>query len=195
MGDIPNALCGATQQTIPQESILVGSSGGLRNCLVYLKGISVDGGDAMPPVMLDQVDCRYVPHVVAVMVGQPLIIRSSDATPHNVDLQTQVNPPANYAMVQPGQQAITHFAYPEIFKVSCDVHPWMSAWVGVFESPYFAVSDESGHFEIKNVPTGAYTLIVWQERLGEKQQAIRITEHQVLEENFSYAPSAGSLGG
>jgi hypothetical protein len=194
MGIIPNAICGATQRKIPQESILVSPSGGLRNCLVYLKGISASGGDAMSPALLDQVDCCYVPHVVAAMVGQGLIIRSSDAAPHNVHLQTAVNPPANYAMVQPGQQAIAHFAYPEIFKVSCDVHPWMTAWVGVFANPYFAVTDDTGKFEIKNVPAGSYTLTVWQERLGEKEQSINIADHQNLEENIAYAPSASGMG-
>jgi plastocyanin len=195
MEDIPNAICAGTQRAIRQETVLVGPSGGLRNCLVYLKGVSVVSDGAKPQAVLDQVNCRYVPHMVAVIVGEPLVIKSSDATPHNVHLQTQVNPPANYAMVQPGQETTTRFAYPEIFKVTCDVHPWMAAWVGVFDSPYFAVTDEAGRFEIKNVPAGDYTLAVWQERLGEKQEPIHLTEHQTLEENFAYAPSAGSPGG
>ncbi|HEY1686511.1 MAG TPA: hypothetical protein VGG19_17240 [Tepidisphaeraceae bacterium] len=195
MNDIPNAVCGATQQNIPQESILVGPHGGLRNCLVFLKDVSSLADTSSKDVLLDQVNCRYVPHVLGVMVGQNLAIKSEDATPHNVHLQTAVNPPANFAMVQPGQQTITHFDYPEIFKVTCDVHPWMAAWVGVFSSPYFAVTDANGQFEIQHVPAGTYILEVWQERLGIRQQSIHISDHETLQQNFSYAPSADAAGG
>jgi plastocyanin len=190
MRDFPNTTCGGTQRAIPQEAIVVGKTGGLANCLVYLKDVSA-GENAKPQAVLDQVDCRYVPHVVGVMVGEPLVIRSEDATPHNVHLQTSVNPPANFGFQQPRQQAVVQFAYPEIFKVTCDVHPWMSAWVGVFSSPYFAVTDGAGQFEIKNVPGGDYTIVVWQERLGQKEESIHVSDHGNVEENFAYAPSAG----
>lgn len=190
IANFPNAICAGTQKAIPEEAIVIGPAGGLANCLVYLKGISAATASPLPPAVLDQIDCRYVPHVLGVMTNQPLAIRSEDATPHNVHLQTSVNPTANFAFTQPHQQTLTQFAYPEIFKVTCDVHPWMSAWVGVFPSPYFVVTDLAGHFEIKNVPVGDYTLVVWQERLGEKEQPIHISDHETLEENFSYAPSA-----
>lgn len=195
MVDIPNAICAGTNRAIPEETVLVSSSGGIQNCIVYLKGITTGGGNTLAAPVLDQINCRYVPHVLAVMVGQPLIIRSSDATPHNVHLQTSVNPPANFAMVQPGQQTVTHFNYPEIFKVTCDVHPWMSAWVGVFSNPFFTVTDINGHFEIKNIPAGSYSLEIWHERLGTQEHSITISNRQTLEENFSYAPSVSGVGG
>ena len=60
----------------------------------------------------------------------------------------------------PGGADLTYtFAKPEMFlKFKCDVHPWMFAWVSVFDSPYFAVSDKDGKFAIKNVPPGKYTI-------------------------------------
>ena len=75
LGDFPNSICGATLRAIPQEAIVVGKTGGLSNCLVYLRKMSWQAEGGMGPrVMLDQIDCRYVPHVVGVMVGEPLVI-------------------------------------------------------------------------------------------------------------------------
>src|SRR5439155_6375110 len=87
------------------------------------------------PVILDQKNCRYVPHVVAIQVNQPLTIKTSDATLHNVHYNPETNPPANFGMTEPGQERLVSFKQPEIFKVSCDVHSWMVAWIAVFDHP------------------------------------------------------------
>ena len=62
------------------------------------------------------------------------------------------------------------FARPETFKVGCDVHPWMTAYVGVFDHPFFAVTGDGGRFEIQSVPPGTYTLVAWHDAWQREQE-------------------------
>ena len=50
--------------------------------------------------------------------------------------------------------------------VKCNLHPWMNAWIHVFDHPYFAVTDADGKFEIKNAPAGKYRLLAWKDGAG-----------------------------
>src|SRR5439155_14914661 len=108
------------------------------------EGVGLPKPAAAPPhVDLDQKGCQYTPHVVAVQVGEPLVAKNSDAFLHNVHSQPTDNTPINTA--QPtidvkGKKLDTKVA--EYYRVKCDVHPWMSAWVAVVDSPYYAVTDK-----------------------------------------------------
>jgi hypothetical protein len=174
MREIPNSACHPGGPLVREESVVVDDGGRLANVVVYLKdGPPVDVPMA-PPAVLDQVGCRYVPHVVALRTGQTLTVRSSDATPHNVHGQCAVNPAFNVGMTGPGQSRDFTFARPETFKVGCDVHPWMAAHVAVFDHPLFAVTGAGGRFEIRSVPPGTYTLIAWHERLGTREKQVTV---------------------
>lgn len=157
---------------IPDESVVINSNGTLANVFVYLKGVPASSGSGEPPVVLDQVNCQYVPHVAAVQVGQTLRLKSSDPFLHNVHI-ADAQPPINWAFTGIQQRDCT-FDRPGFLKVRCDVHPWMTAWVGVFDSPYFAVTGADGTFTIGNLPAGRYTLTAWQERFGEVSQPITV---------------------
>jgi plastocyanin len=158
---------------LPDESVVVADDGAMANVFVYLKDGPRSDGSANAPALIDQIGCQYVPHAVAVQVNQTLRIKSSDPVMHNVHLLANVNPAANLSETGPGEQTIK-FAAPEMIHVRCDVHPWMKAIVGVFDSPYFAVTGSDGKFEIRNIPPGTYTLAAWQERLGEKTQKVTV---------------------
>jgi plastocyanin len=174
MREIPNSACHPGGPLVRDESVVADDGGRLANVVVYLKdGPPVDV-PAAGPAVLDQAGCRYVPHVVALRTGQTLTIRSSDATLHNVHGQCSANPAFNVGMTGPGQSRDFTFARPEVFKVGCDVHPWMAAHVAVFDHPMFAVTGEGGRFEIKRVPPGTYTLVAWHERLGTRQQQVTV---------------------
>jgi len=133
------------------------------NVLVYVsKGL--EGKTFEPPkepVILDQVGCVYTPHVVALMVGQTLEIRNSDATLHNVMCNPFKNKPFNEGMPVKGGKIEKVFAKPE-FKVDlrCVLHPWMLAYAHVLDHPFFAVTKEDGSFTIKGLPPGDYELSV-----------------------------------
>ena len=163
---------------ITEETVLVGAGGGLRNVFVSVESPAlpkVDGA-TLEPAVLDQVDCRYVPHAVGVCVGQTLRVRSSDPTMHNVHYAPEYNESRNFGMTRAGAERAVTFRAPEFIRVKCDVHPWMTAYVGVFDTPFFAVTDANGRFEIAGLPPGSYKLVTWHERYGRLEQDLSLTE-------------------
>ena len=156
------------------DDLLLSASGGVKNALVRVtKGVEEKDRPApKEPVILNQKGCVYIPRVIAVRAGQPVEFRSDDDMLHNVHGLPFANKEFNFGIFK-GQVVPKTFAKPEIFKVKCDVHSWMAAWIGVFDHPYFAMTDADGRFTIKGLPPGKYTLEVWHERL--KGPAAEIT--------------------
>jgi plastocyanin len=143
-----------------------GDNDTLVNVLVYVtKGL--EGKEFEPPkapAVLDQLGCMYTPHVVAVMVGQTLEVRNSDATLHNVMGSPRNNPSFNFGMPVQGGTYNLVFKAPEMkVNTKCFMHPWMSGYVHVLEHPFFAVTGEDGTFTIKGLPPGEYELSVLHE--------------------------------
>jgi hypothetical protein len=172
---------------LPDESVVVAADGGVANVFVYLKDAPRSDGGLREPAMIDQVGCQYVPHVVAVQINQPLRVKSSDPVFHNIHILAMTNPAMNMSETGPGEQTV-RFASPEMIHVRCDVHPWMKAVIGVFDSPCFAVTDTSGNFEIHNIPPGEYTLAAWHERFGELTRKITVGPDGSVRGDFTYAP-------
>jgi len=169
------------------ETVVVNPNGTLRNVLVYVKDAPPGDGGGLP-VIVDQQNFHYVPHVLALQVGQPLVIQNSDHHMHNIHLKCQINPEQNFAMMDVGQLAPIVFKAPEFFQIKCDVHPWMDAEVGVFDHADFAVTGDDGSFVISNVPPGNYTLVARHERFGELTQSITVTDKQTTQATFRYSP-------
>jgi hypothetical protein len=161
------------------EITIVGPEGGLQNVFVYIKDGLGNRVYAIPemPVVLDQRGCRYEPHVFGVFVGQPVEIRNSDPTLHNVHAMPKTNREFNFGQ-QPNLPPLTRsFNEPEIgLPIRCDVHGWMRAYANVVTHPFFAVTTEDGMFEIKGLPPGTYTIEAWHERLGTQTQQVTISE-------------------
>jgi plastocyanin len=178
--------CCKTDPPLAEENIVVNSNNTLRNVFVYLQDAPPSDGAAQPAVLLDQVHCKYIPHAIALQVGQTLRIRSSDPTMHNVHLMSEKNPAKNLAMVQAGQENPLKFDYAEIIHAKCDVHPWMSAWVGVFDNPYFAITADDGSFEIKNIPPGTYKLIAWHEMYGRQEKTVTVADDKPADMNIVF---------
>lgn len=181
-----------------QETFVFGSNGNddtLQNVLVYVsKGL--EGKTFEPPkepAVLDQAGCVYTPHVVAVMVGQTLEIRNSDATLHNVMSAPRVNPPFNFGMPVKDGKNERVFKGPEFkMNLKCFMHPWMSSYVHVLEHPFFAVTGQDGTFTIKGLPPGDYELTVLHEssRFGPTPEKVEVTvgAGETKEVEFVYAP-------
>jgi plastocyanin len=185
---IANVPCheGATKQ-LKDESVVVNDNQTLANVLIYLEGIQASDGSNRAPALLDQKDCRYVPHVIAVQTGQALRIHSSDATLHNVHYNAAANPPANFAMTSAGAEQSVTFKRKEFIRVKCDVHPWMTAYIGVFDHPFFAASAAgTGQWQIDKVPAGKYTLVAWHEQLGELRQPVEVKDNETAGIELSY---------
>ncbi len=137
-----------------------GKDGGLANVIVSIK-TPVKGTFApnTTPVLLDQSGCTYTPVAIGLQVGQPLKIRNSDETLHNVHPRPVVNAGFNLGQPRKGMESEKRFDKPEMFfPVSCDVHPWMRSYIAVFAHPFFTVTKDDGTFEIPNVPPGEYEI-------------------------------------
>jgi plastocyanin len=176
----PRAIAGADcgipgHRGVPDESLLVDSSGGIKNVIVYLKDAPANV-PATQPVTLNQSGCRYVPHVLALQMGQIVHVTNGDTTLHNIHVRCAINPERNFGQASGDVRDISFAAAEGPFRVQCDVHPWMTAWVAVFDHPFFAVTGDDGSFEIRNIPAGDYTLVAWQESLPTRQKAIKIAD-------------------
>jgi plastocyanin len=181
--------CCKTIPPLAEETAIVNPNGTLRNVFVYLEGAPQTDGTSLPAALLDQEHCRYTPHVLAVQVGQPLRIRSSDPTMHNVHFNPQYNQACNFAMTSPGAEVRTTFDAPEMIRMKCDVHPWMTAWVGVFDNPYYAVTQEDGSFVIDKVPAGTYRLVAWHELYGQQDRTVTVADDQPIDAEFVFGKS------
>lgn len=185
---IQNVTCHTRGQTLPDETVIINSNGTLRNVFVYVEDAPAVSGVNRSPAVLDQVNCLYVPRVIGVQIGQPLILRSSDPIPHNVHYNPSRNPSSNFNMTGAGQEHVTSFRQPEFIRARCDIHPWMVGHIGVFANSFFAVTGEDGSFRIEGLPAGTYTLSTWHELYGRQRQRVTIRPDGVAEANFTYAP-------
>jgi len=166
------------------EELVVGSDGGIRYAVVSLTNITK--GKPFEPMkpQLDQKGCEYLPHVVTMPAGGELEILNSDGILHNLHTYSKDNPPMNRAQPKFKKSMSERFEKPEVVKLSCDVHGWMSGWLVVQDHPYYAVSDEHGAFRIADVPPGDYELKVWQEKLGETRQKVSVKSGQDTKVTF-----------
>jgi plastocyanin len=164
-------ICAKTAPIMSERLVVDSGTKGVKNVFVYLlrpSGINSEAkkeAESAKPVF-DQKDCVYIPHVLSVMAGVPVTVKSSDGTNHNVSFQLRnltQNP-----LVAPGTSLEITPQSPERNPglVSCSIHPWMQAYWMVLDHPYFAVTDAKGNFEIKNVPAGTQKVVVWQEAVG-----------------------------
>jgi plastocyanin len=160
----------------PSEAAVL-SGNKLANVFVYVKEGLPAGTFAVPtePVALDQKGCRYNPHVLGIMVGQPLKITNTDSANHNIHDMPNSNQPFNESQTPTDKPITKTFSKPEVMiPVQCNQHPWMRAYIGVLTHPYFAVSAADGSFEIKNLPPGDYTLAAVHEKFGEQTMKVTV---------------------
>jgi len=179
-----------------EEGIVTGDNNELKNVVIYVKdGAKLGGAVPTTPVELDQKGCLYVPHVVAVMVGQELKARNSDGFLHNVHGLAQANGEFNFPQQTKDQEnKIDATKAVETYKVKCDVHPWMAAWVVVTDSPYNAVTGDDGQYTIKGLKDGKYTLVAWQEKLGTQEAEVEVKDGNATHD-FKFAPRKKAGGG
>jgi len=188
-----DATCHKRQEGEPRrEDLVVGGGGALKYVFVRVTGGPVIAGGrhfAPPgePVTLDQRGCSYHPHVVGLQVGQQLLIINSDPTLHNIHTESRANKPFNFGMSVEGQKAPRYFGAPEVMvKAKCDVHPWMAAYIGVVEHPFYAVTGDDGAFAIRGLPAGEYTVEAWTETLGVQTKTVKLSDGEAGTVSFTF---------
>lgn len=173
------AFCASVPQPLLQEYAVVNRGTHpmtLRNVVVWIQARPDANKSLIPtePVLLEQRDCRFAPRVVALRAGQTLRVVNRDPDLLNVHSSPRVNEELHYNIAQQGASRDFTFVSERPFPVKQDVHPWMIAWVAVFDHPFFAVTGEEGSFKLADVPPGNYILEAWHETFGILQTNVRL---------------------
>jgi plastocyanin len=168
------------------------NSGNLANVFIYVKdglGNKLYAAPSTPAVM-DQKSCRYTPHVIGAMVGQQIKFTNSDNTMHNVHMTPQIGTNQTVDISEPPSDSgeMRTLATPELMiPVRCNNHPWMEAFINIVSNPFYAVSDSDGHFTIKGLPPGTYTIVADHEQLGQQTATVTVAAKQAATQDFSYS--------
>jgi plastocyanin len=149
------------------------------NIAVYVDAIPDKKFEApKEPVVIDQRKMQFIPHVVAIQQGTTVEFLNSDPVGHNVywpSISGNKKLAHNLGTWPKGDKKPFQFNDLGTASLLCNVHPEMSGYVVVVPTPYFAVTDKEGNFEIKNIPVGKYTLKTWSEDGKPTTQAVDVT--------------------
>lgn len=176
------------KETVFGEDVVVNKNGTLKNVLIYVKE-GLGGKKFDPPaskIVFDQKGCQYSPHVLGIQTGQELEVRNSDPTLHNVHSLSKENPQFNVAQPKVGMKLVKKFDKPETFKVKCEVHTWMGAYIGVFPHPFYAVTGDDGSFSLKKLPAGEYTIEAWHEKYGSQTMKVTVGAADTKTADFKF---------
>lgn len=172
--DVKEPACLAKGHPLSETWVVDPKTRGVRWVVVFLKPAK---GQTLPihpalqkpasdSAIIDQPTCAFDPHVVTMRVGQKLLALNPMSIAHNVVITGFRN---NFNIqIPPGGKHIFELQ-PETYRplpVKCGAHPWMSGYLWMFDHPYFAVTDETGRFTIKNAPAGTWNLVIWHEAIG-----------------------------
>jgi plastocyanin len=180
-------------QNVPNETLVLGPGQGIRYAVVTLEGIAK--GQAVEREVvheLDNVKCRFVPHVLAASVGQFLLLKNTDPILHTAHAFFHDGQPQFNIGLYPGRVSRKPLLNAGVVKILCEVHSWMSSYVVVTEHPYHAVSDMYGDYDIRDVPPGVYKLKVWHESLGVQERQVEVKAAGVSQVDFDLAQAPGA---
>lgn len=186
--DVKDAAVCSAEAVLNQTIVVDPQSKGVQNVFIYLR----KAPEGMPAalktpaqkeVKFDQKNCTFVPHAMTVQVGQTVQVLSDDNAAHNTHSWPIRNQPFNFFMKANDRKGVpvnekeNNIAQPEIIptKITCDIHPWMTAYWMILDHPYMAVSDAQGNFEIKDLPPGEHSFYIWQESKGYVDRAFKVT--------------------
>jgi hypothetical protein len=171
------------------EELLVNDDGTLRNVFVWIKqGLrNYAWPQPLQPATLDQRGCIFRPHVLAVMVNQPLEIFNSDSSNHNINLMARLNRPFNESQPPQGEKKVKRFSEPEVMiTIRCNVHPWMRAYLAVVPHPYYRVT-ENGRYAFEGLPPGEYVIEAWHEKFGARQSTVKVEAADKAVADFEFS--------
>ncbi len=174
------------------EEVVVNQNGTLKNVFVWVKAGVPEKAWPAPAgtVKLDQAGCVYKPHMLGVMVNQPIQFTNSDSTNHNIHPLPRVNREWNESQPPNAGEKVKRFTRQEVMiPVKCNIHPWMRAWIGVVNHPFFAVTGEDGSYKIPGLPAGTYTLEAWHEKYGTKDIEVTVAPKADKAVAFEYSAS------
>lgn len=173
----------------PKAGDVLISDGKLQNAMVYIKDGLGDRVFAVPttPAILDQKGCIFIPRILGVQTDQDVKMLNSDPLAHNVHGLPQHSPSWNFSLgVKGASRTLSIPTQEAMIEIKCDIHPWMRAYIGVFDHPYFMLSGADGRFTLKDVPLGEYTVEAWHERFGVQSQKVTLGAKETKEISFTF---------
>ena len=188
-------VCGGEAR--PMQSLSLGASQTVSDVIVYLAGYAQNGASygSTNAAVLDQRNCEFIPRIQIARSGGPLILRNSDAVLHvvRIDSMSGTNGPhmlLKAAMPYAGYKKtyqLANFREPTLLHVtSANGHEWMTAYVAVMPHPWAALTDETGRFTLRNVPTGVYKLYAWHEALGTLTREVKLNGNHAATVDFEF---------
>lgn len=178
-----------SHKTRDLERLIIGPQGGVANTVVFIKNISSGKAFDLPPErrFLNQRFCRYEPHILLVPQRAALQMKSSDATLHTIHMDGAATFNLPFPFVD--QTVSRDMNTPGLVNLKCNGgHVWMNAEMFVAPHPYYAVTDETGAFQLTDVPPGEYEIVAWHEGwqvLGRQAAFDVLTEKKVERPIFS----------
>ena len=189
--------CNPTGAPAPLSDQYVVHDGKLANVFLSIQSTPQTPPPAKTTIVIDQKNCVYTPHVVALQQGGTVEFHNSDEGMHNIETLPTVpgNQHLDTSQGPHGTPRTATFPHPEtMIPVRCAMHPWMTAYINVAPTPYFAISDTQGHFRIPNLPPGDYILAASHETLGRQTLHLTIKPRHTTQANFIFT-QPGSPGG
>ena len=184
------SFCGAR---VPNETLLVGRGGELRNAVVTLYPIDRKARPEPMQIVLDNKRCAFAPHVQVATQGSELLLKNSDPVLHTVHARIGQETLFNIGLPT-WRQVTKRLSRVGVVRIDCDVlHTWMSAAIIVTDTPYFAVTDQNGNFVIEQMPKGQYRAEIWHEKLGGKTVGVTLHGGAVTSLEVVYSSLNGSL--
>ena len=177
-------FCGTA---VPNETLLVNSEGGLQNVVVILSGARAEAREShLKGLVLDNKKCAFVPHVQVAPVGSEILLLNSDPILHDVHARLGSETLFNVGLPT-WRQVKKRLTRTGVIRIECEVlHTWMSAYIVVTSSPYFAVTDKEGEFVFEGLPAGTYKTEVWHEKLGRQSRELNLVAGDILRTDFVY---------
>lgn len=157
-------LCG---DTLPAGKYIINENREIKNVIVYIADIKSGKEIPRDPVTIDNVLCEFVPHVNVTFLGNITINRNSDPVLHSVHPYIKGKTAYNVAIPSKDQEVIKKLVRTGLMEYRCSPHPWMRAYIYVFNHPYAAVTSDTGDFSITDIPAGLYEIKAWHEAFGE----------------------------
>lgn len=157
-------VCGGPRK---EPLVHLSADKGVQDAVVSLQGIAK--GKSWPATgktpTIDNKGCIFLPRLQVMQAGKMSVL-NSDPVLHNTHGFYDKRTAFNLALPNLGQSIEVELQRPGTVRIECDSHGWMLGWVHVVDNPYYALTDEAGGFEIKDVPPGKYALVANQEHTG-----------------------------
>lgn len=172
---------------VPNESLLVGPQGGLQNVVVTIpKARGEIMASPAKSLVLDNRNCAFVPHVQVAPIGSEILLLNSDPILHDVHARLGSETLFNVGLPT-WRQVTKRLTRTGLIAIHCEVlHTWMSAYIVMTSSSYFALTDEKGEFVIEDVPAGTREIKVWHEKLGTQLKTVTLAAGTTLHVEVVY---------